>query len=152
MHNGAISLWTSRLPWLIAQPAIVRSFFGRLPALFRIQLLPFAYLLVEKPLPPAVARGPSSFYRSWDHRLHHRRRCLRPADARTLLILTVRFGAGCVLRGRVLRFNSGCASLTASGCVLRTGGGCVLRTASASISSSSALVFVLSLIGHLRDR
>jgi hypothetical protein len=64
-NNGAISLWTSRLPWLIAQPAIVRSFFGGLPALFRIQLLPFAHLLVEKPLPHVVARGPSSFYRSW---------------------------------------------------------------------------------------
>src|ERR1700736_346869 len=83
---------------------------------------------------------------------HYRRRCLRLADARTLLILAVRFGAGRVLRGCVLRFDSGCASQTGSGCVLRTGGGCVLRTASASISSSSALVFVLSLIDHLRDR
>ena len=65
--NGrdAISLWTSRLPWPIAQPAIVRSFYGRLPALFRIRLRPFACLRVEKPLPPVVAHGLSSFYRPW---------------------------------------------------------------------------------------
>jgi hypothetical protein len=51
----------------LAKPSVRNRsyFFGRLPALFRIQLLPFAYLLVEKPLPPVVARGPSSFYRSW---------------------------------------------------------------------------------------
>ena len=79
-------------------------------------------------------------------RPHYRRRCLRLVDARTLLFLTVRF-AGRVLRGRVLRFGSGCASPIGSDCVL-TGWGCVLRTAAASISSRSALVgaegFVIS--------
>jgi hypothetical protein len=68
-----------------------------------------------------------------DHRLHYQRRCLRLADARTLLILAVRFGASRVLRGCILRFDSGCASRTGSGCVLRTGWSCVLRTASASL-------------------
>ena len=64
-----------------------------------------------------------------DHRLHYGRRRLRLADARTLSILAVRFGAGHVLRRRVLRFGSGCVSRTGSGCLLRTGkpGGCNLR-------------------------
>src|SRR5262249_17383976 len=53
----------------------------------------------------------------------------------------VRFGAGRVLRSRLLRFGSGCTSRTGSGCV-STGWGCVLRTASANISYSSALVGV----------
>jgi hypothetical protein len=57
---------------------------------------------------------------------------------RTLLILAGRFGAG-LLRGRGLRFGSGCVLPTGAGCSLRTGRGCVLRTASASISCSSAL-------------
>jgi hypothetical protein len=66
---------------------------------------------------------------------------LRPADARTLLILAVRFGSDRVLRGRLLRLGPGCTSRTGSDCVL-TDCGCVLRTASASISCSSALVGV----------
>src|ERR1700730_6969465 len=36
---------------------------------------------------------------------HYRRRCLRLADRRTLLILAVRFGAGRVLRGCVFRLG-----------------------------------------------
>ena len=84
---------------------------------------------------------------SFDLRRHpkgrpHYRGCrFRLADARTPLILAVRFGAGPVLRGRLLRLGSGCTSRTGPGCVL-TGWGCVLRTASASISCSSALVGV----------
>jgi hypothetical protein len=74
--------------------------------------------------------------------------CLRLEDARTLLILAVLgFGAGRLMRGRLLRLGSGCTSRMGSGCVL-TGWGCVLRTASANISCSSALVglegFVIS--------
>lgn len=66
---------------------------------------------------------------------------MRAAGARRRLILAVRFGAGRVLRGRVLRLGSGCSSRIGSGCVL-TGCGCVLRTALASISCNSALVGV----------
>jgi hypothetical protein len=84
-NDGAISLWASLLPYLIAQSSIVHSSFGRLPALFRIQLPVFAYVLVEKPFRPVVARGLSSFYRSWNPRLHYRRRCLRLADARMFI-------------------------------------------------------------------
>jgi hypothetical protein len=58
----------------------------------------------------------------------HYRGCRSRTDTRTLF---VRFGAGRVLRGRLLRLGLGCTSRT-SGCVL-TDWGCVLRTASASI-------------------
>ena len=68
----------------------------------------------------------------------HYRGCRLRTDARTLLILAVRFGAGRVLRDPLLRLGSGCTS-RGLGCVL-TGWGCVLRTASASISCRSALV------------
>jgi hypothetical protein len=65
-------------------------------------------------------------------------RYLRRPDARTLLILAVSLGAGRVL-------------LTVGGWAFGAGWGCVLRTAAASISYSSALVFLvdLSLKDHL---
>ena len=72
---------------------------------------------------------------------HYRSRRLRLTDARPLLILAVRFDAGGVLRGRLVRLGPGLTSRGGSGCEL-TGWGCVLRTASASIRCKSALVGV----------
>ena len=75
-------------------------------------------------------------------RPHYRGCRLRLVDARTLLVLAVRFGAGRVLRDRLLSLGSGWTSRTGSVCVF-AGWGCVLRTASASIACSSALVGVV---------
>ena len=62
-------------------------------------------------------------------------------DARTRLVLAVRFFAVGVLRGGLARLGAGLSLRAGSGCGL-TGWGCVLRTASANILCRSALVCV----------
>ena len=85
------------------------------------------------------SRGPVRVGRHAEGHPHYRRCRLWLTDLRSLLILAVRFGAGRVLRGRLMRLGPGRTSRGGSGCEL-TGWGCVLRTASASIRSKSALV------------